>query len=501
MPVLPDRNDVEAGARADFAFGQRLPVEPLGRLLHEELRALTYDDQFATAHHGDHGLDGERPMAEREVRAGAVNRLEVPVVADAADDVSRVAEFAAVDRQEGVGGVVVGGEDDGASRIDARRLHGLEVRGIADHHAICHSRECLSETHVAVEDRDGRPAIAQRECDGLAHVAPPDDEDWRFAALVDDEEGVELRDLFFRAYHHRDAVIREHRVGSCGEQPAAFPDRHDVEAGQLPQAAVAYRTPGERRAVDRELGDHQLPKGPDSLRRPDAVGDAGRQMFPESLLQGEHLSGSAQLDHIDRVDVLGQGEDRDRGGDLAHGQCDVRVLGVVQVRDDEARLGGVHGYEGGRVVARADHHRQRVCVEPRRLYGIGLDDHIGNLELREAWNQPACQLVVATDHDMAGQIVGHLSRRLGAKLSFEPGRIEEANESEWRHDQQHYDPVEQDHDREDAAEVAVERDVSETERAHHRERPVEPGEPRVLLALGDHDDVKQHGEDADRHPD
>ena len=43
---------------------------------------------------------------------------------------------------------------------------------------------------------------------------------------------------------------------------------------------------------------------------------------------------------------------------------------------------------------------------------------------------------------------------------------------------------------EEAAEIGMERDVSETERGHHGQRPVDTGDPAVLFALPCHQKVK-----------
>jgi hypothetical protein len=83
---------------------------------------------------------------------------------------------------------------------------------------------------------------------------------------------------------------------------------------------------------------------------------------------------------------------------------------------------------------------------------------------------------------------------------FEPRRVHEPNKEE-REDDEEQDHAGQQHNRaEHPTQVRLECDVSEAERAHHRERPVDPREPRVILALPSHDymenpAVQQHDRD------
>ena len=91
----------------------------------------------------------------------------------------------------------------------------------------------------------------------------------------------------------------------------------------------------------------------------------------------------------------------------------------------------------------------------------------------------------------------HFPRRPQPHARLEPRRVEQPDEQERQHHQQEHDAREQHDDAEDAADVARERDVAEPERRHHDERPVEAGDPRVLLVLDvELDDVEQHRVDA-----
>ena len=85
--------------------------------------------------------------------------------------------------------------------------------------------------------------------------------------------------------------------------------------------------------------------------------------------------------------------------------------------------------------------------------------------------------VVTADHDVIRNVLLKLARGSLSELRFEPGGIEEANERERGDDQEHHNAIDQDDDAEDAAEIAGEGNVPESEGAHDREGPVEPGDP------------------------
>jgi hypothetical protein len=90
------------------------------------------------------------------------------------------------------------------------------------------------------------------------------------------------------------------------------------------------------------------------------------------------------------------------------------------------------------------------------------------------------------------------SRRPQPQARLQPGGVEQADEQERQHHQQQHDAGEQHDDAEQAADVAGEGDVAEAQRGHHHQRPVEAGDPRVLLALdAELDDVEEDGVERD----
>jgi hypothetical protein len=266
----------------------------------------------------------------------------------------------------------------------------------------------------------------------------------------------------------------------------------EVQARELAQPGVGDGPPRQRGVVHGELRDHEI------LEAPDAVGPGGAHRHPagevlaEAVLQRQHRRGSAQLEHVDRILVLSERRDWHCRVFLSHGQRDVRIRGVFEVRDDEPRVGCPHGVVGGNGVDVAHHDDDSIGVELGRGRRVGLDHAVLDGLVLEALDQAAGQLVVAADDHVSAQVRGHFAGSAHPQLCLEPGRVEEADEGEGKDDQQQQDPGEQHRDAEEAPEVAVESDVSEAEGAHHRERPVETGEPGMLLALMQHHQVEQH---------
>ena len=396
---------------------------------------------------------------------------------DAADDMGVGVELAAVGGQEDVPGVVVGGENDRRGLVDSGGLHGLQVRRVTDHHLVRDLAQLELEGAILVEDRHLRLALPERSAHGAPDRSAPDHEYRRIGVVVDHEERIELGELLLAAHHHGHAALGEHRFGPSGHQPAPLPHRDDVQAGELAQARFADRSARKRRSVERELREDQLLEVSDSIGRLGAHGHATRELLAEPLLHQDHPRRAAQLEHVHRVHVFGERDHGHVGGDLAHGQGDVGVVGVAEVGDHEPGVGDAHGLVGGALVACAGDHAAPVSVQRRSRRGVGLDDDVGDAVLVEPLDQGFRDLVVATQDHVTFELRIHLAGCAQVDLRLEPRRIEEPDDRERRDDQEHHDPGEQDHDREAAAEIALERDVAEAQRAHHGERPVEAREP------------------------
>jgi hypothetical protein len=119
---------------------------------------------------------------------------------------------------------------------------------------------------------------------------------------------------------------------------------------------------------------------------------------------------------------------------------------------------------------------------------VRLDDEMRNAGVAQPLDQSDGDGVVLRDDDVAAHVGRHLPRGAQPHARLEPGRVELPDEPERQHHQEEHDTGEEHDDAEQTADVAGERDVAEPQRGHHDQRPVEAGDPRVLLALdADHD--------------
>ena len=108
--------------------------------------------------------------------------------------------------------------------------------------------------------------------------------------------------------------------------------------------------------------------------------------------------------------------------------------------------------------------------------------------------------VVLSDDHVPSRSGADLARRAQSHPRLEPRGIEQPDEQERQHHQQEHHPRHEDDHAEQAADVGGEGDVAEPQRRHHHERPVEAGDPGVLLALDPpHDQVEEDRVDRDHH--
>src|SRR5690625_4988718 len=72
--------------------------------------------------------------------------------------------------------------------------------------------------------------------------------------------------------------------------------------------------------------------------------------------------------------------------------------------------------------------------------------------------------------------------------------VKESEQCHLQYEKEHQNSRNQHYKTEHATQISREGDITKAERAHHRERPVKPGEPRMLLPLIDHEHVEEHAE-------
>lgn len=94
------------------------------------------------------------------------------------------------------------------------------------------------------------------------------------------------------------------------------------------------------------------------------------------------------------------------------------------------------------------------------------------------------------------------SRGVRAALALvHPRHEDELDEGERQHRQDHDDTGQQHHDGEQPADARFERDVTEAQRGHHRQRPVDARRPAVVASLRGHQDMECDAEHDDQNDD
>ena len=97
---------------------------------------------------------------------------------------------------------------------------------------------------------------------------------------------------------------------------------------------------------------------------------------------------------------------------------------------------------------------------------------------------------------MPARALRQLSGRSQLRLRLHPGSVEELDKCEWQQDQEKDHSGEQDNDRKDAPEVTRKGNVPKAERGHHRQCPIQAGNPAMLTTFEKHYDVKQDAENS-----
>ena len=226
----------------------------------------------------------------------------------------------------------------------------------------------------------------------------------------------------------------------------------------------------------------------------DAVGEAFRQL----LVQGQHVGAAAQLQHVDGVLGLGGGHDGNVRGHVPGRDGDVGVHRVTEVGQDQSRVRSPQIHVGLPAVHVAGDDRQALAVFAGGLGNVRLDQAVGNFVQAQPLHQTRGQRIVTADDHVARHVFRYLAWRAAPYLRFQPRPVEGADEGEGQQDEQQDDARHQDENAEYFADVAVEHDVAETQRAHDRQGPVEPRNPGVVLSFhADHDDVEDDRVDHD----
>ncbi|OPZ03708.1 MAG: hypothetical protein BWZ10_03274 [candidate division BRC1 bacterium ADurb.BinA364] len=136
-------------------------------------------------------------------------------------------------------------------------------------------------------------------------------------------------------------------------------------------------------------------------------------------------------------------------------------------------------------------------MHPGRALGIGLDDIEGNVVSPQLRHQARRDGIPGADDHMPRDIRRRFPWSAHTQPRLQPGRVEKTNEQKRHHDQQQHDSRKQHNQAEESAKIALKGDVAEAQRAHHRQRPVQPRDPRVLALLHNHQRMEQYRVEGD----
>ena len=341
---------------------------------------------------------------------------------------------------------------------------------------------------------------------GPPHLAAADDEHRIRIGVVYHEYFVQRGNLLGCADHDRHAERRELEIRPRRQEPPTLPHADDRGPGKLAQPCVADGPALERRVVHRELGEQQVMELADhvGVRRPRAHPVC--EVLAELVDERQHVRGAAELQHVDRVFHFGQRDDGHRFGQLAYGEDNVGVDRVRCVGQDQAspcRSSGSVSLDGVDV-AHEDRHAGILHVH--RKVGVGLDHIDRHVRQLKAADEPGRNGIVGANQHVTHEIFRHRLERADAAAAplLEPRRVHNSDEEEREDDEEQHHAGQQHEGGERAAQVALERDITEAEGAHHGERPIDSREPRVVLTFPRHDRVEkpaeeQHDRDEEDH--
>ena len=248
--------------------------------------------------------------------------------------------------------------------------------------------------------------------------------------------------------------------------------------------------------MDGKLRHLEVAKAADDMGLGMTEVNAVGQPLSQALLERHHLRTAAQFEDINRVFFLDGCHDGNVRGHFPNVQGDIGIHGVRAVGHDQSGLGSPDFRVGLTAIDLAGNDRKAVLIQAGRGGWVGLKHIIGNVLEAQLFNQAGRNGVIGADDDVALGIGRYFARGLKAYLRLQPGGVKEANKGKGQNDEQQDNPGQQHHHAEKPPDIAVKGDVSKAERAHHRQGPIEPGQPGVILPFRvPHDDVEENREE------
>ena len=162
-----------------------------------------------------------------------------------------------------------------------------------------------------------------------------------------------------------------------------------------------------------------------------------------------HCAG--EFEHVDRIDIFSEGDDRNLRRNLPNRNYDIRILGIREIRKNQSRAIRSNQFVGFTNIATPCDNNVTVNMKCGGCRRIGFDDHIGDFQIHEPLNKAFNDRVVTAYNNVILCIGRHLARCAHPNLRLEPGGIEIPDEGERRDDEQHHDSVQKDDDTERTA--------------------------------------------------
>src|SRR5688572_6700109 len=449
----------------------------------EQLHAFTEQHRRVVPQQRHHRFDAERRVTQHEVGPGPVDSFQIPLVRDSADDSEPRVQAPAVHRQINVHRIFVGGQQDGTGLENPGALQHTPIGRVSREHALYVRGQRRQDFLGSIDDVYAQALPSECLYRSLSDLARADDEHRCRDIVQLGQQAVQRADLWGCAGDDEHAVRLYRGIGVRGPQLATLPEAHDAQTGRLPQPGIAYRGARKRRVAHGQLRDLQSFELADNVGlQPPGIHAVG-EVIPELMLERQHRRGSAQLEDVHRVLFLDERRDGHSRRDLPDGQRDVRVGGVLAVGKYQPGPGHQSALVCRAVVVLSREHEYAVAEQLPGADRVGLDDEVRDSLIRQSLHQARCDGVVLGNYDVVLRTLRHFPGRPQANARLEPWRVEKPDEQEGQHHQQEHDAGQQHDDAEDPAYIACKRDVAEPERGHDDERPVQAGDPRVLLVL------------------
>ena len=269
----------------------------------------------------------------------------------AADNLDFRRQFAAVNRQIDVRGIVVRGDDDRRRRFDAGFAKHVDVSGTAVDIAVVADPRPLFFNDAIVE-----VALAQRSGGRTTHPSPAQDKKRVLVFSMPAQLAVEDIELLLGARQQENRRRIDDGLGAGHDELAPFPQPHHVDPHRFAQLVLLEGLAHERRAHGGRLGDQEGLDPPDDVGRGGCPDDPARQGLAEHSGKLDHVRAPGQLEDIDGIVEIGIGHNGHLGRNFTDGEGDVGIDHVVDFGDHQSGFFNFKPLIRLRITKIADNH-------------------------------------------------------------------------------------------------------------------------------------------------